>query len=436
MNENKTGKASAVLLKDRNFRWMFSGAVVSMLGDQFTLIALPWLVLKMTNDPFALGIVLALVGIPRALFILIGGAMVDRHSPKQVLMLSKYINTFLLGVLGMLVLTGELQLWMVYCMATAIGVASAFSIPSATAMLPHVVAPAQLPMANSIMQGIRQLTMAAGPVLAGLLIAFSGISTSQESADLQGVGIAFLLDAFSFALSAWTLHRVAMRQNASPEKPGKHAHVLKSVYEGLHFCWSDSSLRSLFLYVAAVGLFIIGPLQVAIPILATKLGSAAAFGILMGAHGAGTLVGMIMSGAKPHWRAGNLGSTILLLDCLAGALFIPMGYISMTWQGITLLLLIGAFGGFVQLAVLTWMQLRVPLPMMGRTMSLLMFVFLGVAPVSAAITGWVMRSISLEQLFVSCGASLIVIALIAFVISPVRSISEKRPTAAPGLETK
>lgn len=407
-----------------------------MLGDQFTLIALPWLVLRMTNDPFALGIALALVGIPRALFILIGGAMVDRHSPKQVLMLSKHVNTLLLGVLGVLVLTGELQLWMVYCLAAVIGVASAFSIPSATAMLPHVVFPEQLPMANSVMQGIRQLTMAAGPILAGLLIAFSGTGTLQEAADLQGVGIAFLLDAFSFALSAWTLHHVAVRHNAPPETAGNHAHVLKSVYEGLQFCWRDSSLRSLFLYVAVVGLFIIGPLQVAIPVLASKLGSAAAFGLLMGAHGAGTLVGMIMSGAKPNWRARNLGSTMLLLDCLVGALFIPLGYIDMTWQGMALLLLIGAFGGFVQLAVLTWMQLRVPLPMMGRAMSLLMFVFLGVAPVSAAITGWVMRGISLEQLFVGCGALLIGIVLIAFVTSPMRSISEIRPTAAPDLGTK
>lgn len=436
MNNNKSGKPSAALFKDRNFRWLFSGAVVSNMGDQFTLIALPWLVLKMTNDPFALGMVLALVGIPRALFILIGGAMVDRHSPKQVLMLSKHFNTLLLGVLGVLVLSGELQLWMVYCLAAAIGIASAFSFPSAMAIMPHVVSPAQLPMANSIMNGMRQLTMAAGPVLAGLLIAFSGTSTSQETANLQGVGIAFLLDAFSFALSAWTLHRVAMRQNAPPEKTGNHAHVLKSVYEGLQFCWRDSSLRSLFLYVAVVGLFIIGPLQVAIPVLATKLGSAAAFGLLMGAHGAGTLVGMIMSGAKPNWRAGNLGSTILLLDCLVGALFIPMGYINMTWQGMALLLLIGAFAGFIQLAVLTWMQLRVPLPMMGRTMSLLMFVFMGIAPVSAAITGWVMRSITLEQLFVSCGALLIGIVLIAFAISPMRSISETRSTAAPDLETK
>jgi MFS family permease len=436
MNNNKSNQASAVLFRDRNFRWLLSGAIASMLGDQFTLIALPWLVLKMTNDPFVLGTVLALIGVPRAIFILIGGALVDRHSPKRVLMLTKYINTVLLGLLSVLVLTGDLRLWMVYCMAAALGISSAFSIPSGTAILPHVVTPGQLPLANSMMQGIRQLTMFAGPILAGLLIAFSGNSTSYDAANMRGVGIAFLLDAFSFALSAWTLAQVAMRPDTARDNPGKHAHVFKAVYEGLHFCWNDKNLRTLFLYVAAVALFIIGPLHVAIPVLATQLGSAAAFGVLMGAHGAGTLIGMIISGTKPNWRAGNLGSTILLLDCLAGALFIPMGYINLTWQGAALLLLIGTLGGFVQLIAFTWIQQRVPLPMMGRAMGLFMFIFMGITPISAAITGWLMRSITLGQLFVICGSLLIAIVLVAFTTSSMRTIAEIRPVPAPDLEMK
>jgi MFS family permease len=435
MKNNKPNKESAPLFKDRNFRWLLSGAAISMLGDQFTLIALPWLVLKMTGDPVVLGTVLALIGVPRALFILIGGALVDRYSPKKVLMLSKHVNTVLLGLLGVLALTGDLQLWMVYCMAAAIGTASAFNIPSATAMLPHVVTPAQLPAANSIMQGLRHLTMFAGPIAAGVLIALAG-DTSQDRAGMQGIGIAFLFDAFSFALSAWTLAQVAARQTALPAGSGKQPHVLTSVHEGLRFCWNDSSLRSLFLYVALVSLFIIGPIHVAIPVLATQLGTAAAFGILMGAHGAGTLSGMIMSGAKPNWRVGSLGTTILLLDCLAGALFIPMGYINLTWQGAALLLLIGTLAGFVQLIAFTWIQQRVPLPMMGRTMGLFMFIFMGITPVSAAITGWLMRSITLEQLFTICGAMLIGIALITFAVSPMRRIADIRAVPVPDLGAK
>ena len=98
------------LLRDRNVAWLMGGATVSMLGDQFTLVALPWLVLRMTGDTMVLGTVMALLGVPRALFILLGGAVVDRHSPKRVLMLSKHVNTVLLGALTLLVLFDRLTL--------------------------------------------------------------------------------------------------------------------------------------------------------------------------------------------------------------------------------------------------------------------------------------------------------------------------------------
>jgi hypothetical protein len=86
------------------------GSALSMLGDQFTLSHC-WLVLKLTGDTLVLGTVLALMSMPRALFILIGGALVDRHSPKQVLMLSKYANLAAAGRPGWkLVLAGTLTL--------------------------------------------------------------------------------------------------------------------------------------------------------------------------------------------------------------------------------------------------------------------------------------------------------------------------------------
>ena len=133
----------AALFRDRNFRWLTVGSALTMLGDQFTLIALPWLVLQMTGDTLVLGTVLALMSVPRALFILIGGALVDRHSPKQVLMLTKYVNLVLLALLSGLVLTDALTLWMVYALSLAIGLATAFSIPAGTSLMPHVVPRAQ-----------------------------------------------------------------------------------------------------------------------------------------------------------------------------------------------------------------------------------------------------------------------------------------------------
>jgi len=79
----------------RDFRLLFAGASTSLLGDQFALIATPWLVLQLTGDPLALGIVLALEGIPRAAFMLIGGAITDRFSPRLIMLASDVLRLIL-----------------------------------------------------------------------------------------------------------------------------------------------------------------------------------------------------------------------------------------------------------------------------------------------------------------------------------------------------
>ena len=428
------GGPRAALFQDRNFRWMTGGSALSMLGDQFTLIALPWLVLQMTGDTLVLGTVLALVSVPRALFILIGGALVDRHSPKQVLMVTKYVNLVLLGMLAALVLAGGLALWMVYALSLGIGLATAFSIPAGTAMMPHVVARHQLQAANGISLGLRQLTMFLGPLLAGLLIALFGDGApgggTAVRANATGIGIAFALDALSFALSAWTLAQVRTRE-ASPPAAAPQA-VLASVGQGLAHFWRDSELRTCFLYWSAVALFIMGPIHIAVPVLASstpQLG-AAAFGTMLGAHGAGTLLGMVASGMAPRRRIGSLGTTILAFDAVIGALFVPMGLITAVWQGSALMLAIGLLGGFMQVRVFTWIQQRVPPALLGRAMSLFMFIFMGLAPISAAVTGWVMKSVTLAQLFAASGGTLVVLAALALALTPMRRVTDAPAAAA------
>lgn len=419
------------LLRDRNFRWMLSGAVVSMLGDQLTLIALPWLVLQMTHDTRVLGTVLALLGAPRALFILVGGAFVDRHSPKQVLMVTKYVNAALLGSLALLVATGTLQLWALYALSLGIGVATAFSIPAGTAMLPHVVPSAWLQPANGLMLGLRQLTMFAGPLLAGLMIA--GLGGGQDTGalrDARGLAAAFALDALSFAATIWTLSRVRML--GDPPTLPADASVLKAVAEGLKSCWRDVQLRTCLLYWSAVALLISGPVQIALPVLAKaqpQLG-AAALGSMLAAHGAGTLLGMGLAGAKPHWRLRSLGLTLLAVDAAVGLLFMPMGGITATWQGCSLLLVIGLLGGVMQVAVFTWIQRRVAPAMLGRAMSLFMFIFMGLAPVSAAVTGWLLLSLPLGALFLCSGGLLVAIVIVALLSTPMRHVSDHPAAAA------
>lgn len=413
------------VMTNPNFRWLCAGAMMTMLGDQFTLIALPLLVLGMSDDPLVLGLVFALIGVPRAIFMLVGGATVDQFSPQRVLMLTKYLNTALLSLLAALALTERLELWMVYALATAFGLSTAFSIPSTTAMLPHALPPEHLRAANGMMLGLRQLSMFLGPLMAALLIAIAGDAGTAQQIAPAGFALAFGIDALTFAASAWTLSRVVPRPHAPDPAatPGKG--VLSMVADGLAFCWNDTKLRVCFFYGAAIAFFISGPVQVAVPLLAVKLNDPAALGVLMGAHGAGTLLGMALSAMRPGWRVGSLGSTILVLDCVAGALFMPIGQAGSVFAGSALLLGIGALSGFLQIALFSWIQQRVPLAMMGRAMSLFMFVAVGVAPLSASLTGWVLRYIALSDLFMASGALLIATVMVAAFSPTIRAIKER-----------
>lgn len=418
----------SALFRNPSFAWLMGGGIVSLLGDQFTLVALPWLVLRMTGDTLVLGTVLALLGVPRALFILLGGAVVDRHSPQRVLMWSKHVNTVLLGALALLVMTEQLTLTIVYALALGIGVSTAFSIPASTSMLPRVVAPAQLAAANAMMMGLRQLSFFIGPLLAGVLIAAFGDGRAGGAGrlhDARGLGLAFGLDALSFALSAWTLSRV--RTTPSPAQP--HAPMWAAVAEGLRAFWRDRALRSCLLYWSAVALLITGPVQIALPVLAESrpaLG-AAAYGALLAAYGAGTLAGMVVSGARPHLRAINLGLTILLVDAVVGLLFMPMGHITALWQGVALLAAIGLLGGYMQVTVYTWIQRRVAPALLGRAMSVFMFIVMGLAPISSAVTGWVLRDVTLTTLFTAAGGALVGVVLLALIGSSMRQVTDAAP---------
>src|SRR5690348_313908 len=195
------------LFANRDFSLLFGGSSISAFGDQFTLVALPWLVLKLTGNPAALGIVLAVMAFPRAAFMLIGGAVVDRMSPRRVLLGGRAVNAACIVILAALVLTSSIQMWMVYLLALGIGLSTAFVYPAGSAILPQLVQPQQLRQANALFMGMRQLSMIGGPVLAGFVIALGAHHqpSTQALPDARGLGEAFAIDAASFVFSLVSL---------------------------------------------------------------------------------------------------------------------------------------------------------------------------------------------------------------------------------------
>ncbi|MDE2247258.1 MAG: MFS transporter [Pseudomonadota bacterium] len=420
------------VLANRNFRLLYGGSTISMLGDQFTLVALPWLVLKLSGDPAALGIVLATMALPRAAFMLIGGAVVDRLSPRKVLLAARGINALLVALLAGLVLLGDIRMWLIYGIALGIGLATAFAYPAGSAILPQLVRPEQLQPANALVMGMRQLSMFIGPALAGVVISIGSHGGHRAGVqDAAGLGLAFGIDAISFAFSLASLLLIRVHSDFHPKAVA--GSVLGNVASGVRMIWADLPLRAFMLYAAVVSVFVGGPLQVGLPVLAdTRMDlGAASLGILMTANGGGMLLGSALSGFAGRFVKGRLGLMVLGIDSLVGLALCALALVHSTAGGAVLLACTGVFGGIVQIAIVSWIQRRVAPQMMGRTMSVLMFTFMGLGPLSAALAGSLLNVVPLPALFIGAGLLLTAIALGCMSSPALRSIGAARTETAP-----
>ena len=411
-------------LSVRNFRLFWLGETISLVGDQFYLIALPWLVLQLTDSKLALGSVLALASIPRALFMLVGGAVVDRFSPRAVMAASNLARMVLVGLLAALVLTNTIRIEMLYGFALAFGLADAFYFPAQTTIVPQLLPVDQLQAGNTFVQGAAQLSLFLGPVLAGALIALLGHTVVGNSApDMHGTGIAFVVDAFSFVASLLTLVLLNIPTLPSQASARKQQNVIASIKEGFIYVWNQPVLRMFFLLIVALNFLVLGPVTVGIPVLAnTRLvEGAAAFGIIMSAFGGGALLGIVLSGVLPAPKPEHTGTILLLINALLGIGVLLMPLFASTAVVAIIALLIGITNGYVKIVLMTWLQKRIPRELMGRVMSLLFFCSLGLAPVSNWLAG-VILEINLDVLFIGGGILMAALCLAAILLPESRQI--------------
>jgi len=389
-----------------DFRFLFTGESVSVLGDQFHFVALAWLTLQLTGSGLALGSVLMVAAIPRAVFMLLGGALSDRWSPRTLMLYSNAIRAVLVGIIAFLVVTEQAQLWQLYVMAGIFGVVDALFYPAMSAILPMLVDEETLPPANALMQGSQQFAGLIGPALAGAVVA------------LIQTGPAFVFDAISFAIAAIALFFVVGgRRVAKPAESGTSEaapSVLATIRAGFAYAWSDPAVRSLVLLSAAFNFAFTGPLSVGIPFMAdhTLGGGSATFGILLSGFGAGALVGAVAAGSIS--RVPRLGTIVLLI---AIGLGIGLGLLGVapnvaTAFGLTVAMGLGI--GFINVHVVSWLQGRTAPEMRGRVMSMVMLGSIGLAPVSYALVGAIVDLGPIPLMFGVAGAIVVVASLAGF----------------------
>ena len=282
------GPALLQPLRDRDFRLLFGGETISVVGDHFHFVALAWLTLQLTGSGVALGTVLMTAAVPRAAFMLLGGALSDRWSPRSLMLGSNAIRAVVMAIISVLVLTGNAQLWQLYVLAGIFGIVDAAFYPAIGTIMPMLVAEPRLPAANALVQGSQQLAGLIGPALAGLLVA--AVQT----------GPAFVIDAVSFTVAAAALVLIRGGRRAAATESGSSAQtMLETIGSGLRYAWSDPAIRTLVVLTAALNFAFEGPVSVGLAWLANNRfeGGSAAFGFILSAFGAGALLGAIFAGS-------------------------------------------------------------------------------------------------------------------------------------------
>lgn len=392
-------------LRNAQFRLLWIGSTISVTGDQFYLVALPWLVLGLTGSSIALGTISMVAAIPRAGLMLLGGAVTDRVSPRRIMMLTATARTLLVAAVAALLWRHGLHLWQLYLLALCFGIADAFAAPAAQTFLPSLVEREQLPAAQSVFQSTNQVATLAAPGPAGLFIkAF-------------GTAWAFFLDAVSFLFIIGALWRLP----DPPQVPAGAArrNMLQSILDGLRYVKADVALRSLMLVVAVLNFAIAGPVSLGLVWIAKqKFGTPSALGLLMSCLAAGSLAGMLLAGLVKHRRRGR---TLLLVATVIGICLMPLGVLHRLWSLGALLVVMSLAAAFLNVQLIAWFQQRVERPMMGRVMSVLMFSAMGLMPISLAVAGVAIRA-SLEWMFMVAGGAVLLVTVLAAMHKPVREI--------------
>lgn len=412
-------------LKVRDFRLVWFGESISLLGDQFYMIALPWLTLQLTGSGLALGAVAAAGGIPRAVFMLLGGAITDRFSPRSVMFISNALRVVLTVLMTILVLTNNIQFWMLFVSALVFGLVDAFFFPAQSAVVPQIVSPEQIESGNALMQITGQLANFVGPALAGLIIAVMTGANNAENvqAGTGGIGLAIALDSLTFIVAAIALWMMQGGRGVQKKNDEPQTSILASIGEGLRLVWNDTRLRTLVLLVAAINFFVTGPMGVGIPVLANShfAEGAAALGAILSSFGGGALVGALLGGSLPAPK--QLGVIAMLSITVIGIAVALYGLVNSLILAVGAGLLMGVAIGYVNVVMISWMQKRTAPELLGRVMSLIMLASFGLGPISNLVAG-ALVDVNLPLLFIGAGGALVILSLLALTNKDVRSIGQ------------
>jgi MFS family permease len=392
------------------FRKLFAATILSLFGDFFSYVAMAWLVLQLTGSSLALGTVLVVQALPRAVLMMVGGALADRLSARLTMLGSMGLRAVFVAPLAFLVLSGRVQMWEVYGIAAVFGIVDAFFYPARSSILPRVVTDRELEAGNSVLNVTAQASVILGPVLGGVIVA------------ALGIGWAFAGDAACFVIGF--LFVLWMPASARAARGEKHPDggLGGQIAAGLRYAWSDIGIRITLIVVAVIDFAANGAIGVGLPTLVHGRFAAGAdgFGILLGAWGVGATAGALGAGVVPPPK--RFGLLIVALCAWLGVGMAGVGLLPSLPPAAVVMALTGIGTGVVNTYGVSWLQRRTDPTMQGRVMSLVMLASMGLTPVAYAISGALAQA-NVTLLFLIAGGMTLACAAGAAASRSVRTLT-------------
>jgi MFS family permease len=376
-----------VALRVRNFRLFWFGQLISLSGTWMQTIGQAWLVLTITQSPFAVGTVTTLQFLPITFLVLFGGVFADRVPKRRFLVGTQTAAMLQALVLGVLVSTGAVRIWHVYLLALALGVNNAFDNPTRQAFVPEMVGRELVANAVALNSTLFNAARIIGPAIGGITIATVGIDGT------------FYLNAASFIPVIIALMMIRPAELFSVDKGV--GRMFEQLREGLRFAFRTPEVLLILLVMFFVGTFGYN-FSTALPLLAKFVlhAGSVGFGVMTAVLGVGALLAALAiaytrrAGERQILLGGGVFSLLLILVGLSH------------WFALTLpLLVLLGFAGIVFTASAnTRLQLLSPGHLRGRIMSLYVLLFAGTTPVGAFLLGNAAERIGVQRAIVLFGA--------------------------------
>lgn len=386
-------------LRHKNYRLFFTGQSLSLIGTWMQSVALGWLVYRLTDSAFLLGLVGFSSQIPTFILASFAGVLADRYNKHKIIIATQTLAMIQAFILAFLTLSSSIQIWHIIVLSLFSGLINAFDMPTRQSFVIDMVDDRNdLPNAIALNSSVFNAARLIGPTIAGFVIS------------ALGEGLCFLINGMSFltVIVALLLMKIPAKANNN-----KNEKVLEGVKEGIRYAYNFKPIRALLLLIGLVSLTGM-PYTVLMPVFAKDIlhGNSQTLGFLFGAVGTGALIGAIYLASRKSVL--GLGKWIAIAASIFSLGLLFFSFSRNIYLSVGLMLFTG-FGMMMQMASTnTLLQTLVDDDKRGRVMSLYVMAFMGTAPFGSFMAGTLASTIGAPYTVLSSGAICLIGAIIFY----------------------